>query len=112
MAMFVHWIGAVFVIDPPVGAPNVPCCRTVLPAGFAVPAAPGSPVCSLTKRPAGGSQGVPPRKWSRMLFAIVVESPVAMSSPSGKRMKDGVGKLNQGEEKGELNFCSFVLLTP
>jgi hypothetical protein len=47
-------MSASFVITPPTGSvpkQPEPSARTVLPAGFAVPAAPGSPTCSLIHTP-------------------------------------------------------------
>jgi hypothetical protein len=79
---FVQLTSAEFVIEPDAAAEHVTATRVVLPAAFAVPADPGSPVWSLTQKAAGGVQATALASESRMLFAMPLASPVVIYLPS------------------------------
>jgi hypothetical protein len=74
----VQLMSAEFVIDPAEAAEHVTASRVVLPAAFAVPAAPGSPVWSFTQNAAGGVHDTFRASESRMLFAMPAASPIAI----------------------------------
>lgn len=68
-------------IAPPAAGPYVACERVVTAETFAVPLAPGSPVCNCTRKVAGCVHAVPPRKWSRIRLASPdTEIPIAIFS--------------------------------
>jgi hypothetical protein len=75
---FVQLTSAEFVIAPDDAAEQVTATRVVLPAALFAPAAPGSPVCSLTQNAAGAVQETLRASESRMLFATPLASPVVI----------------------------------
>ena len=70
---------AEFVIAPPDAAQNVGAIRVVWAATFAVPAEPGSPMCSLRKNPTGSEYATERQRASRIAFACPTAIPVATS---------------------------------
>ncbi len=75
---FVHATSALLVMLPLAAAEHVTATRVAFPAAFAVPAAPGSPVCSLTQNAAGGVQVTFLASASRIELAMPLASPVAI----------------------------------
>src|SRR5687767_1776012 len=74
----VHETGASFDMTPPEAAPMETDFRVVSPAGFDVPAAPGSPMCSLTQKAVAAVTFVAFPMASSSAFASDAARPVAM----------------------------------